>query len=73
MDASTLETRNEQALARFESLRDRIVADFEALEEGCPPVDPSPTGPPAVLCAPSGNAPTRSFRGSGEPVSVIAL
>ena len=40
MNTSQIDTRNERARAWFETLRDRIVAAFEAVEDALPATAP---------------------------------
>ena len=46
MDSGKIEQRKEQAKAWFETLRDRIVAAFEAVEDGLPATAPFADRPP---------------------------
>ena len=46
MDSGKIEQRKEQAKAWFETLRDRIVAAFEAVEDGLPTTAPFADRPP---------------------------
>ena len=62
MEVDRLEIRKQRARAWFETLRDRIVAAFEELEDALPADAPQGTSTPAASCARPGTAPTTAAR-----------
>ena len=66
MDVDRLEIRKQRARAWFETLRDRIVAAFEELEDALPAHPPQGTSPAGRFAAHPGTARPQRRAGRGR-------